>query len=41
VASLLAVLSGILNPLGWFIVAVYLFFTLGFGYLLLPKKAAS
>jgi len=30
-------LSGGLNILGWGIVAVYLFFTLGFGYLLLPK----
>jgi hypothetical protein len=41
IVSLFAVLSGILNPLGWLIVAVYLFFTLGFGYLLLPKKTAS
>ncbi len=31
-------LSGGLNLLGWGIVAVYLFFTLGFGYLLLPQK---
>jgi hypothetical protein len=41
VASLIAVLSRALNPLGWFIVAIYLFFTLTFGNLLLPKKTAS
>jgi hypothetical protein len=29
--------SGGLNILGWGIVVVYLFFTLGFGYLLLPQ----
>jgi len=39
VVSLLTVLSGILNPLGWFIVAVYLFFTLAFGYLLTTKES--
>ena len=37
VATLVIVLSGGLNFLGWGIVAVYLFFTLGFGYFLLPK----
>ncbi|MFH1010649.1 MAG: hypothetical protein V1784_05380 [bacterium] len=37
VVSLLTVLSGILNPLGWFVVAIYLFFTLAFGYLLTTK----
>ncbi|MCX6233247.1 MAG: hypothetical protein NT175_00780 [Bacteroidetes bacterium] len=37
VATLIIQLSGGLNVLGWGIVAVYLFFTLGFGYLLLPK----
>jgi hypothetical protein len=42
VVSLLAVLSGLLNPLGWFVVAVYLFFTITFGYLMTakPKTAA-
>ena len=42
VVSLSSVLSGALNPLGWFIVAVYLFFTVGFGYLLMarPRVAA-
>jgi hypothetical protein len=38
VATLIIQLSGGLNVLGWSIVAVYLFFTLGFGYLLLPKS---
>jgi hypothetical protein len=37
VATLIIQLSGGLNVLGWGIVAVYLFFTLSFGYLLLPK----
>jgi hypothetical protein len=31
-------LSGGLNVLGWVIVAVYLFFTVGFGYLLFPQR---
>ncbi len=31
-------LSGGLNVLGWGIVAVYLFFTIGFGYFLLPQN---
>ena len=35
--SLITVLSGVLNPLGWFVVAVYLFFTLAFGSLLTAK----
>ncbi len=38
VAILIIQLSGGLNLLGWGIVAVYLFFTLGFGYLLLPQR---
>src|SRR4030042_3156575 len=38
VVTLLIQLSGGLNALGWGIVAVYLFFTLGFGYLLLPQR---
>jgi hypothetical protein len=37
VATLVIQLSGGLNILGWGIVAVYLFFTVFFGYLLLPK----
>ena len=31
-------ISGGLNLLGWSIVAVYLFFTIGFGYFLFPKN---
>jgi len=31
-------LSGGLNILGWGIVAVYLFFTIGFGYFVLPQN---
>jgi hypothetical protein len=37
-ASLALQLTGGLNLLGWSIVAIYLFFTLGFGYFLLPQK---
>ncbi len=38
-AAVLAIqLSGGLNVLGWGIVFVYLFFTAGFGYFLLPQK---
>lgn len=37
IATLTIQLSGGLNALGWVIVAVYLFFALGFGYFLLPK----
>ena len=37
VVTLTIQLSGGLNVLGWGIVAVYLFFTLGFGWFLLPK----
>ena len=32
------VISGVLNPLGWSIVLVYLFFTAGSGYLLVKEK---
>jgi len=38
VAVLLIQLSGGMNLLGWGIVAVYLFFALGFGYFLLSEK---
>jgi hypothetical protein len=41
VATLLIQLSGGLNLLGWGIVAVYLFFTIGFGYFLLPQKKTA
>jgi len=38
IVTLIIQLTGGLNILGWGIVAVYLFFTIGFGYLLLPQK---
>ncbi|MCJ7524561.1 MAG: hypothetical protein MUP71_04965 [Candidatus Aminicenantes bacterium] len=41
VAMLLIQLNGGMNMLGWGIVAVYLFFTLTFGYFLLPQKKAG
>ena len=41
VVTLIIQLSGGLNALGWGIVAVYLFFTCGFGYLLLPRRASA
>jgi len=34
VMTAITVISGILNPLGWSIAIIYLFFTLGFGYFL-------
>ncbi len=41
VFTVLFVLSGVLNPLGWAIAIVYLFFTIGFGYFLLPQRKAA
>jgi len=38
VITLVITLSGGLNILGWGLVAVYLFFTISFGYLLLPQN---
>ena len=38
VATLIIQLSGGLNILGWGIVFVYLFFTIGFGYFLIPRR---
>lgn len=40
VATLVLVVTRALNPLGWGIVAVYLFFTAGFGYFALHKGKA-
>ena len=37
VVSVIAVLTGILNPLGWLVVLVYLFFAWAFGSLLRVK----
>ena len=41
VATVIIQLSGGLNLLGWGIVAVYLFFTVGFGYLLLQEGKSA
>jgi hypothetical protein len=41
VVALAAQLCALMNQLGWFIVVVYLFFTLGFGYCLAVKPKAS
>lgn len=38
IITLLVVLSGVFNALGWGIVVVYLFFTVGSGYLLMKEK---
>lgn len=35
--TLLALFAGALNNLAWFVVVIYLFFTLGFGYFLTAK----
>lgn len=40
VATLILVVAKVLNPLGWGIAAVYLFFTAGFGYFALRKEKA-
>ncbi len=41
VVTLLVVLSGVLNALGWGIVVVYVFFAAGSGYLLLERKRSA
>jgi hypothetical protein len=39
IVTTLTVIAGVLNPSGWLIALVYLFFTLGFGYFLIkPPK---
>jgi hypothetical protein len=38
VVTVINVLNGTLNYLGWGVVAVYLFFTIGFGYFWFAKK---
>lgn len=35
----ITVIIGVLNPLGWLIAFVYLFFTIGFGYYLIKEPA--
>lgn len=45
VITLLALISGVLGPLGWFALAIYLFFAVGYGYFLVyspqPETSAS
>ncbi len=38
IVTLVAIISGALNVLGWLVVALYLFLALGFGYFLLPGR---
>jgi hypothetical protein len=38
IVTLIAILSGALNPLAWLIVALYLLLALGFGYFLLLRR---
>lgn len=38
IITLLAILSGVLSPLGWGAFVIYLFFSAGFGYFLIQKK---
>lgn len=38
VVALMVTIAGIMNPLGWMIVALYLLLAIGFGYFLIPKK---
>jgi hypothetical protein len=41
IVTIIAVLSGAVNSLGWLIVVLYLFLALGFGYFLLPRRRPS
>ena len=41
VVTLIAILSGVLNPLAWLVVALYLALALGFGYFLIPRSQPS
>jgi hypothetical protein len=41
IMTLITVIAGVLNPLGWLIVFIYLFFTLGFGYFLVKPPLAK
>ena len=41
IVTLVFLLSGIMNPLGLGVLVVYLFFMIGFGSLLLPKKKTT
>jgi len=41
IAMLILQLSAAMNALGWGVVFIYLFFTVAFGYYLLPQKKAA
>lgn len=41
VVTLLALFGGLLNSLGWLVVVVYLFFTLGYGYFLVGRAGTG
>jgi hypothetical protein len=41
VVAVVATLSGGMNVLGWSVVAIYLFFTVGYGYFYLVKPSKS
>ena len=41
VMTAITVMSGVLHLLGWSIVVIYLFFTLGFGYFLVKSPEAK
>jgi hypothetical protein len=38
--TLVALIEGVLNALGWLVALIYLFFTLGFGYFMMKKPGA-
>ena len=38
VITVINVIRGVLNPLGWGVVAIYLFFTIGYGYFWFMEK---
>jgi len=39
VVALIATLTGVMNLLGWFVVVLYLFFALGFGYFVIKPSS--
>jgi hypothetical protein len=41
VACLFLQFSGVLNLLGWGVVAIYLFFTVCFGYFMMPRRGVA
>ena len=38
IVTLVAIISGACNSFAWLVIVVYLFFAMGFGYFLLPKR---